>query len=151
MAIRQTGLTPAGQRSELAAGPRDGWGYSAGMACQASLREDSEVTPSRDMGPPDGKASRRQRGLHLPGWEHKSDQSCGVNSGDLPHQGEKGAQVARRSWAKGLKVHAESTETSRRKRQMGHGATIIRTGRLSCDKRTETTEPRKESVPEEKP
>lgn len=76
----KTGLTPAQTEVGL-------WGWAlclwehGGQACQTSLREDSKVTPSTDMGPLDGKASLCRRGSHLPPWEHESDQSRGVNSG----------------------------------------------------------------------
>lgn len=54
---------------------------TCGQAYHSSLREDSEVMPSRDMGLPDGRASLCPKGSHLPPWKHKSDQSRGVNSG----------------------------------------------------------------------
>lgn len=117
---RQDSALPR-QRSECRAGPCALRDTRKGQACHASLGEDIEVTPSRDLLPPDGKACLCPDGLVPPTpQEHKADQSHGVNSGVQASLtgGEGRCQVACSSQGWGLKVCARSTETSRRKKSM---------------------------------
>ena len=75
----KTGLSPAQTEVRVWGWALCTWGPE-GQACHASLRGDSEVMPSRDMGPPDGTAYLHPRRSPLRPWAHKPDQSHGVNS-----------------------------------------------------------------------